>query len=182
MLLPLAVVVALRLSPLALMVELLPRLALVLALTTLMATPTPTWVLLPLLALPEEALPLALALAVVALVALRESRPPALTLALGCSEALTLLVAMFSPRAAATPTWPSLVLALGMLAPLALEEPLLLALAKESCLLNCWLALLWLALLLALLLAPCAPAMPVALLLDAPLALKEMKPPAWRLR
>src|SRR4051812_29693843 len=93
-----------RLSPLALMVELAPRLALVLAVTTLTATPTPTWVLLPLLALPELALPLALALALVALVALRESRPPALTVALGRSEALTLLVAMFSPRAAATPT------------------------------------------------------------------------------
>src|SRR4051794_8123234 len=105
---------ALRLSPLALMVELLPRLALVLALTTLMATPTPTWVLLPLLALPEEALPLPLALALVVLVALRESRPPALMLALGWREALTSELAMFRPRAAATPTWPSLVLALGM--------------------------------------------------------------------
>src|SRR5262245_15516569 len=145
---------ALRLSPLLLMVELLPRLALVLALTTLMATPTPTWVLLPLLAVPEEALPLATALALVALVALRESRPPALTVMLGCREALTLELAMFNPRAAATPTSPSLVLALGMVAPLALEEPLLLALAKDNCLLTCWLALLWLALLLALLLAP----------------------------
>src|SRR5262249_59667511 len=95
---------ALRLSPLLLMVELLPRLALVLALTTLMATPTPTWVLLPLLALPELALPLPLALALVVLVALRERRPPALIVMLGRSEALTLALAMFSPRAAATPT------------------------------------------------------------------------------
>ena len=60
--LPLPVMVALRLSPLALMVALEPRLAWVLAVTTLMATPTPTWVLetLP-LAGAAAALPLATA-------------------------------------------------------------------------------------------------------------------------
>ena len=109
--LPLPVMVALRLSPLALMVALEPRLAWVLAVTTLMATPTPTWVL--------ETLPLAGAAAAavghgvpaVSLLALRLSRPPALTLMAAGSEALTVLVAMLMPRAAATPTEPSEVLA-----------------------------------------------------------------------
>ena len=60
-------------------------------------------------------------------------------------------------------------------------EPLELALAKLNCLSTWESALLWLAG-WALLLAPWAPAMPVALLLALPVALKETVPAAWRLR
>src|SRR5215471_1399262 len=107
---------------------------------TLIATPTPTSVLLP---LPDgaAALPSAPADAPVSLLLVSVSVPPVLTLPLLGMVALTAELAMLTPIAAPTPTWPSLVLALGGLAPLALVLPPAVALPKAICLFACRLAL-----------------------------------------
>ena len=140
LLVPLPVIVADSVNACAWITAFWPMVAWLVDVATLMATPTPTSVLLP---LPDgaAALPSAPAVAPVSLLLVSVSVPPALTLPLLGRVALTAELAMLTPIAAATPTWPSLVLALGTVAPLALVLPPAVALPKAICWLACKLAL-----------------------------------------